>query len=92
MSSNGEDDEIYLGVDVARSENAANNQSSISIIRVKRTLAGRVSTMELVNTIGVSNTLNFTAQAICVKRYAARYKPRMVIVDGNGLIDSPLYQ
>ena len=92
MSSNGEDDEIYLGVDVARSENAANNQSSISIIRVKRTLAGRVSKMELVNTIGVSNTLNFTAQAIYVKRYAARYKPRMVIVDGNGLIDSPLYQ
>ena len=90
--SNSEEDEIYMGVDVARSENAANNQSAISIIRVKRTLAGRVSKMELVNTMGVSNTLNFTAQAIYVKRYAARYNPRMVVVDGNGLIDSPLYQ
>ena len=92
LSSNSDEDEIYLGVDVARSESAANNQSTISVILVKRTATGRVSKLQLVNTIGVSNTLNFTAQAIYVKRYAARYHPRMVIVDGNGLIDSPLYQ
>lgn len=79
------DEEFYIGVDVARSENTANNQSSASIIRVKRNSIGRIIALELVNTIGISNTKNFTGQAIEIKRLKRDYKARMVIVDGNGL-------
>lgn len=83
--SNNEDDEIYLGVDVARSEKKANNQSSIAVVRVIRNSTGKVVRLELINTIGMSNTLNFTAQAIEVKRARNRYHARAVASDGNGL-------
>lgn len=78
-------EEIYMGVDVARSENAANNQSSVMIIRVRRNSAGKVVALDLVNTIHISNTVNFTGQAIEIKRIYKRYNARVVIVDGNGL-------
>lgn len=79
------DEEYYIGVDVARSENSANNQSAASVIRVKRNSVGRVVALELINTIGISNTKNFTGQAIEIKRLKRAYNARMVIVDGNGL-------
>lgn len=79
------DEEYYIGVDVARSENTANNQSSASVVRVKRNSIGRVVALELVNTIGISNTKNFTGQAIEIKRLKRAYNARMVTVDGNGL-------
>lgn len=85
VSCDDDTEEIYLGVDVARSENQANNQSSIDAVRVLRGSDGRVTRIEVVNTIGVSNTLNYTAQAIEVKRAKNRYNARMVISDGNGL-------
>lgn len=82
---NDPDEEIYMAVDVARSENAANNQSSVAIIRVIRNKVGKITRLELVNTIGISNTSNFTGQAIEVKKIKHRYNARVVIVDGNGL-------
>lgn len=85
------DEEYYIGVDVARSENTANNQSSASAVRVKRNSIGRVVALELVNTIGISNTKNFTGQAIEIKRFKRAYNARMVTVDGNGLIIVPIY-
>lgn len=92
LESDGLTEEIYIGVDVARSMNRANNQSSISVIKVVRNSQGRIARIELGNTIGMSNTENFTSQAITVKRYKNKYNARVVIVDGNGLMDSPLYQ
>lgn len=80
-----DDEEYYIGVDVARSENTANNQSSAAIIRVKRNTIGRIIALELVNTIGISNTKNFTGQAIEIKKLKNDYKARMVTVDSNGL-------
>lgn len=86
------DEEYYIGIDVARSENTANNQSSAAIIRVKRKSTGRIEKLELVNTINISNTKNFTGQAIEIKRLKNAYRARMVVVDGNGLtIIVPIY-
>lgn len=84
-------DEFYIAVDVARSQNEANNQSSIAVIRVKRNDRGRITTIELVNILNVSNTLNFTNQALTVKRIKNKYNARMVVVDGNGLNIAPCY-
>lgn len=79
-------EEYYIGVDVARSENTANNQSSAAVIRVVRnSRTNRIKSMEVVNVVNISNTKNFTAQAIEVKRLRKLYSARMVIVDGNGL-------
>lgn len=79
------DDEIIMAVDVARSQNAANNQSSIAILRVKRNERGRISSLELGNIFNVSNTLNYTNQAVIVKRTKKRYNAKMVVADGNGV-------
>lgn len=79
-------DEYYIGVDVARSQSTANNQSSVAVVRVKRNKnTNRVQHLEVVNAINISNTMNFTNQAIEIKRIKKRYNARMVIVDGNGL-------
>lgn len=79
------DDEYYIGVDVARSQSTANNQSSVAVVRVKRNKAGKVAHMDVVNAINISNTMNFTAQAIMIKKIKKRYNARMVVVDTNGL-------
>lgn len=79
-------DEYYIGVDVARSQNTNNNQSAIIVGKVNRNPAtNRITTIDVVNVIGVSNVLNFTAQAALVKKVANQFHAKMVIVDGNGL-------
>jgi ribonucleoside-diphosphate reductase alpha chain len=77
--------EYFIGVDVARSQSKANNQSSISIIEVDKYPNGRVKTASLVNLINVPNTLNFTAQSIKVKKIKKQYNAKMIICDSNGL-------
>lgn len=79
-------EEYYIGVDVARSQSTANNQSSVAVGRVIRNpKTNKVKHIEIVNAINISNTMNFTNQAIEIKRLKKRYNARMVIVDGNGL-------
>lgn len=86
VKSDDVNDEYYIGVDVARSESTANNQSSAAVIRVRRNSRNnRVKSLEVVNAINISNTKNFTAQAIEIKRLKKAYHARMVIIDGNGL-------
>lgn len=89
MFESNKDDEIIMAVDVARSQNSANNQSSIAVVRLKRNERGRISAIELVNIFNISNTLNYTNQAIIVKRTKNKYNAQMVVVDGNGLILAP---
>lgn len=80
------DDEFYIGVDVARSENTNNNQTAISVIKVSRNPnTNRIVYLDVVNVLGVSNKLNFTEQACIVKKYKKAYHAKMVIADGNGL-------
>lgn len=85
--SNGTfEDEYYLGVDVARSQNTHNNQSSVAVVRVKRHKdSGKIRSVEVVNIINIPNILNYTAQAAIVKSIRHRYHARAVVMDGNGL-------
>ena len=86
LSSTNKDDEFYLGVDVARSQNTSNNQSFISVIKINRTKdKSKIVSMDLVNLINIPNILNFTAQACTIKKYKKLYNAKAVVVDGNGL-------
>lgn len=86
LSSTSNDDEFYIGVDVARSQNTSNNQSFISVIKVNRTKdKTKIVSLDLVNLINIPNILNFTAQACTVKKFKKIYNAKAVVVDGNGL-------
>lgn len=81
-----ESDEFYIGVDVARSENTNNNQSAIVVVKVVRNPnTKRITELQIVNVLGISNKMNFTDQACLIKKYKNAYKAKMVICDGNGL-------
>ena len=80
------DEEFYLGVDVARSQKASNNQSSIAVGRVIRNKeSSRIVSIEIPNIMTVSNAMNFTAQACLVKKIKKSFLAKAVIADGNGL-------
>lgn len=80
------DEEFYLGVDVARSQKASNNQSSIAVGRVIRNKeSNRIISIEIPNIMTVSNAMNFTAQACLVKKQKKSFNAKAVIADGNGL-------
>ena len=80
-------DEIFIGVDVARSQNSANNQSSMAIARVRRNEKNnRIQSIEIINLFNIANTLNFTNQAIIVKNMQKQYNAKAVVLDANGLI------
>lgn len=88
-------DDYFIGVDVARSENSSNNQSSLVVGKVIRDkFTNRILFIDIVNIINIPNVLNFTKQAIIVKKAKLAYNAKMVIVDGNtigsGLIDELL--
>lgn len=80
------DDEFYLGVDVARSQNTNNNQSSVCVAKVKRNKdRTRIVSIDIVNIINIPNIMNFDAQACIIKQIKKRYNARGVVCDGNGL-------
>lgn len=86
LEAQRETDEFYIGVDVARSENTNNNQSAIAVIKVLRNPTNkRISTMQIVNVLGVTNKMNFKNQACLIKKLKKNYRAKMVIVDGNGI-------
>ena len=88
-------DEYFIGVDVARSQNTNNNQSSLIVGKVIRDkLTNRIVSIDIVNVMNIPNILNFTNQAIIVKKAKRDYNAKVVIVDGNvigsGLVDELL--
>lgn len=86
QSNAKDEDEIYLGVDVARSQKTNNNQSSICVAKVKRNKdKSKIVSVDIVNIINIPNILNFTAQACIIKKVRKVYKAKAVVVDGNGL-------
>ena len=60
--------EYYLGVDVARSMDSSNNQSSVVVAKVKRNKNGKITNIMIPNIFTISNALSFNAQAIEVKK------------------------
>lgn len=86
LKSINQDDEYYLGVDVARSQKTNNNQSFIAIVKVNRTKdKSKIVSLDLVNLVNIPNIMNFTAQACIVKKYKILYNAKAIVVDGNGL-------
>jgi ribonucleoside-diphosphate reductase alpha chain len=77
--------EYYMAVDVARSAKTSNNQTSIVIGKVKRDKNERVRNVKLVNMINLPNGMNFTGQAIAVKRLRKAFNAIMIAIDINGL-------
>lgn len=77
--------EYVLGVDVARSDNADNNETSVAILKVVRRANGKIKEVQLVNLINISGTLNFEAQTIEIKRIRKKYEACCIVVDDNGL-------
>lgn len=81
-----DNEEFYIGVDVARSQNSNNNQSSVSVAKVIRSKdKTKILSIDIVNIINIPNIMNFTAQACTIKKIQKRYKAKAVVVDGNGL-------
>jgi hypothetical protein len=81
-SKNGE---YVLSMDVARSERDSNNQSSIAVLKIIRSKTSKIKQIKVVNLINLPNGLNFTGQTIELKRIANHFKPKAVVIDGNGL-------
>jgi ribonucleoside-diphosphate reductase alpha chain len=77
--------EYILGIDVARSESKANNQSSVAILKIKRNKNNKITLISLVNIINISNALTFSAQAMEVKKIKYHYNAKIGIIDSNGL-------
>lgn len=77
--------EYYIGVDVARSTKTSNNQTSIVVGKVKRDKNDKVKFIQAVNMINLPNGMNFTGQAIVIKRLKNIFGAKRVISDGNGL-------
>lgn len=77
--------EYYLGVDVARSIDSSNNQSSVVVAKVKRNKNGKITNIMIPNIFTISNALSFNAQAIEVKKIKNAFKAKIAIVDSNGL-------
>ena len=86
ISFNKENEEFYMGVDVARSQKASNNQSSMAVGRVIRNKdTKRIISVDIPNIMTISNVLNFSAQACLVKKTKESFGAKVVIADGNGL-------
>lgn len=77
--------EYYIGVDVARSTKTSNNQTSIVVGKVKRDKNDKVKHIQIINMINLPNGMNFTGQAIVIKRLKSIFLAKKVILDGNGL-------
>ena len=80
--------EYMISVDVARSAKTSNNQTSICVGKIRRDRKNLVKKVEIVNIFNLPNGLNFTGQAIEVKRIRERFNTfgnTLVIVDANGI-------
>lgn len=77
--------EYVLGIDIARSDNAGNNQTSIAVLKPIRFPNGRIKEVQVVNIHPIKGTLDFSAQAIQIKRYRKLYADAFVVYDSNGL-------
>lgn len=95
--------EYVIAVDVARSASESNNKTAIVVLKIIRNGKGAVSQVCIVNIITPPNGLNFTEQAVEVKRTFYKYggsldlnksMVKAIVVDANnigqGLVDELL--
>lgn len=94
---NNEKDEIYIAMDVARSQSKANNQSAYVIGRVIRSkTTNKIINVEIINIIVPENGMDFAKQTILLKRLQTMYNAKKVIIDNSGLgkaiVDEALHE
>lgn len=77
--------EYIISMDISRSYNSTNSISSIAVLKIKRDKNNRVIRVPLVNLIHLPVGLTFAAQAAELKKVYNLYRPKAVVVDGNGL-------
>lgn len=78
-------DEYILSVDVARSVNSDNNQSSICILKITRKKDGSVQNVSLVNIINYPSNKSFEELSVEIKKLKIRFDAKAIVVDTNGL-------
>lgn len=77
--------ETILAIDVAQSDKDKNCQTVISVFEIIRYRNGRIKEIHLPRIIAISGKLNYTQQAIEVKRAKTLYNSSIIVVDNNGL-------
>ena len=77
--------EYILAVDVARSMNSSNCQTSIAVLKKISAKNGNIKSINLVNILTLSGVNDFGSQAVEVKKTRELYNAQVVVVDCNGL-------
>jgi hypothetical protein len=77
--------DYILGIDVARSQSSTNNQSSVAPIEIHRNANGKIVGLSLINLYTISNSLDFSAQAVEIKKIKRAFDAKACILDCNGL-------
>lgn len=77
--------DYYMGVDVARSEDDGNNQTSIAVVKAIRGANNRVVKFQLVFMMNIKGTMQIAEQTVIVKRLAKRFDVKCCVLDANGL-------
>ena len=73
--------EYYMGVDVARSEDETNNQTSIMIVKVTRSSNGRVASIKVPFLTNIKGTVKISDQTVIIKRLARQFNVKCVVYD-----------
>ena len=84
------DGEYYISVDVARSAKNSNNETAISVLKIKRDKKEKIKNIQAINMIKLPNGTNFQTQSLHIKRLQLYYGAKVLVVDVNGLILAPL--
>lgn len=77
--------EVVLSVDVAQSDKDKNCQTVITVLEVIRYSNGRIKEIRVPKIIPISGKLNYTNQAINLKKIKQEYNACAVVIDNNGL-------
>ena len=77
--------EYVLAMDIARSDNANNNQTSFTILKIIRKKDGKISEVQIPYLMTMPSTANFDLQTIEAKRLAKRFEVVAIVIDDNGL-------
>lgn len=79
------DGEYYISVDVARSAKNSNNETAISVLKIKRDKKEKIKNIQAINMIKLPNGTNFQTQSLHIKRLQLYYGAKVLVVDVNGL-------
>ena len=77
--------EYIISMDVARSKAQNNNQTAFLVGRITRGKDKSIKSVAIVNIYIPPNGLNFTQQAIIMKKLQKAYNAQVCVVDTNGL-------